>query len=40
VAEGVQTEAQASVLRGLGCTVMQGFYFGVPMPLEEQSLAV
>ncbi|MBN3764354.1 EAL domain-containing protein [Burkholderia sp. Ac-20365] len=38
VAEGVQTQAQASVLRELGCTVMQGFYFGVPMPFAEQTL--
>ncbi|MEM5339338.1 putative bifunctional diguanylate cyclase/phosphodiesterase [Paraburkholderia azotifigens] len=38
VAEGVQTEAQANVLRGLGCTVMQGFYFGMPMPFDEQTL--
>ncbi|HWT34898.1 MAG TPA: EAL domain-containing protein, partial [Paraburkholderia sp.] len=38
VAEGVQTEAQANVLRGLGCTAMQGFYFGMPMPFDEQSL--
>ncbi len=39
VAEGVQTEAQMTVLRTLGCTVMQGFLFGVPLPFEEQSLA-
>jgi len=41
VVEGVQTEAQANVLRGLGCTVMQGFYFGKPMPLTAgQPLAM
>ncbi|MCO4881592.1 EAL domain-containing protein [Paraburkholderia caribensis] len=40
VAEGVQTEAQADALRGLGCTVMQGFFFGAPAPFEEQSLVV
>jgi diguanylate cyclase (GGDEF)-like protein len=37
VAEGVQTEAQADVLRGLGCTVMQGFYFGVPVGFDVPS---
>jgi diguanylate cyclase (GGDEF)-like protein len=40
VAEGVQTDAQASVLLELGCTVMQGFYFGEPAPFDGQSVAV
>jgi len=35
VAEGIETEVQAEVLRGLGCTVGQGYMFGRPMPLEE-----
>jgi diguanylate cyclase (GGDEF)-like protein len=39
VGEGVQTQAQANVLRGLGCTVMQGFYFGMPLPFDQQSIA-
>jgi diguanylate cyclase (GGDEF)-like protein len=30
-AEGVETEAQAEVMRQLGCTQLQGFHFGRPM---------
>ncbi len=32
IGEGVETEAQADVLRQLGCTMGQGFLFGRPMP--------
>ena len=32
VAEGVETEEQASVLRLLGCPLAQGFYYGRAMP--------
>jgi EAL domain-containing protein (putative c-di-GMP-specific phosphodiesterase class I) len=32
VAEGVETEAQAQVLKGLGCDVGQGFFFEEPLP--------
>jgi len=39
VVEGVQTASQADILRGLGCTVMQGFHFGEPRPFAEQRLA-
>jgi diguanylate cyclase (GGDEF)-like protein/PAS domain S-box-containing protein len=35
VAEGVETEAQAEVLRGLGCPEVQGFYFARPMSASE-----
>ena len=35
VAEGVETEAQRDTLLALGCTLMQGFYFGHPMPADE-----
>ena len=34
-AEGVETEAQANVMRQLGCTQLQGFYFGRPVRSEE-----
>ena len=34
-AEGVETEAQASVMRQLGCTQLQGFHFGRPVPAAE-----
>ena len=35
VAEGVETEAQASYLKSAGCRAMQGYYFHRPMPLEQ-----
>lgn len=35
VAEGVETEAQASELRALGCDGAQGFWFGRPMSEDE-----
>ncbi|HXG81588.1 MAG TPA: EAL domain-containing protein [Sphingomicrobium sp.] len=34
-AEGVETEAQAEVMRQLGCGQLQGFHFGRPMRAEE-----
>lgn len=34
VAEGVETESQATFLRQLGCDGVQGFYFGESMPAE------
>ena len=34
-AEGVETESQANVMRQLGCTQLQGFYFGRPMPVDQ-----
>ncbi|MCA1661633.1 MAG: EAL domain-containing protein [Novosphingobium sp.] len=34
-AEGVETEHELEVVRNLGCTKIQGFYFGRPMPAAE-----
>lgn len=34
-AEGVETEEQAAMIRNLGCTKIQGFHFGRPMPASE-----
>lgn len=38
VAEGIESDIQAAMLRELRCDVGQGFYFAVPQPLEELSL--
>jgi diguanylate cyclase (GGDEF)-like protein len=35
VAEGVETAGQLDQLRRWGCPLMQGFYFGRPMPAEQ-----
>jgi EAL domain-containing protein (putative c-di-GMP-specific phosphodiesterase class I) len=35
VAEGVETSAQLEFLRARKCQVMQGYYFGHPMPAEN-----
>ncbi|MFM2042649.1 MAG: hypothetical protein RLY86_1225 [Pseudomonadota bacterium] len=35
VAEGVETEAQAELLAGLGCHFAQGWLYGRPMPLDD-----
>ena len=35
VAEGVETEQQAAMLRLAGCHLLQGYYFGRPVPLAE-----
>ena len=32
VAEGVETEEQATILRELGCSLHQGFLYARPMP--------
>jgi len=34
-AEGVETEAQAQLLRELGCAQIQGFFYGEPRPAAE-----
>ncbi|MFC5039347.1 putative bifunctional diguanylate cyclase/phosphodiesterase [Tianweitania sediminis] len=36
IAEGVETEHQATLLRAAGCRVVQGYLFGRPEPLPEQ----
>jgi len=35
VAEGVETEAQANLLKADGCDVMQGYFYGKPMPAAD-----
>jgi len=35
IVEGMETESQVRLLRGLGCGMMQGYFFGKPMPAAE-----
>lgn len=35
VAEGVETKEQIDFLRGLGCDLVQGFYYARPMPAKD-----
>lgn len=35
VAEGVETEEQAKVLRLLGCDQIQGYLVGRPLPFDQ-----
>ena len=35
IAEGVETEQQAEILRAAGCHKLQGYLFGRPMPIHE-----
>jgi predicted signal transduction protein with EAL and GGDEF domain len=37
VAEGVETQADASYLRSIGCEYGQGYYYGEPMPSKDVS---
>ena len=34
-AEGVETEAEHRMVQDFGCTKVQGYYFGRPLPVEE-----
>jgi diguanylate cyclase (GGDEF)-like protein/PAS domain S-box-containing protein len=34
-AEGVETQEELMLIRNLGCSLIQGYYFGKPMPAEE-----
>jgi len=34
-AEGVETQDELMLVRNLGCSLVQGYYFGRPMPAEE-----
>ncbi|WP_370189351.1 putative bifunctional diguanylate cyclase/phosphodiesterase [Qipengyuania sp.] len=34
-AEGVENDEEATMIRGLGCTKIQGFHFGRPMPAGD-----
>ncbi|MHA6838151.1 EAL domain-containing protein [Ralstonia pseudosolanacearum] len=40
VAEGVETRAQADILRGLGCGLGQGWLFGYPVPAPDAAAAL
>ena len=35
VCEGVETEEQVRFLQGIGCSKLQGFFYGRPMPIED-----
>lgn len=35
VAEGVETEQQAALLREMGCDIVQGYYYSKPIPMHE-----
>lgn len=35
VSEGVETEAQVSFLRDIGCDIVQGFVFSRPLPIDD-----
>jgi diguanylate cyclase (GGDEF)-like protein len=40
VAEGVEEEAQAIILRAAGCDRMQGYWFARPMPADEMEASL
>lgn len=40
VAEGVETEEHVNVLKDVGCHLLQGYYFGRPVPAEQVGLSL
>jgi EAL domain-containing protein (putative c-di-GMP-specific phosphodiesterase class I) len=40
IAEGVESERDAEVLRSLGCTIAQGFFYSKPVPAADLSEVV
>jgi len=40
VAEGIETEAEVEMLRALGCDIIQGYYFGKPMTVDEFEMQI
>jgi EAL domain-containing protein (putative c-di-GMP-specific phosphodiesterase class I) len=35
IAEGVETEEQLTGLKNMGCDIVQGYYFSMPVPSRE-----
>ena len=35
IAEGIENEAQAILLKAAGCNLVQGYHFGKPLAFEE-----
>ena len=35
VAEGIETEEMANIMRDMGCDYLQGFYYSRPLPIDE-----
>ena len=33
--EGVETAEQSEFLEAIGCDIVQGYYYGKPMPVED-----
>lgn len=40
LAEGIETEAQATALRGAGCALGQGYFYARPMPADDFSALI
>ena len=35
IAEGIETKEQAEYLKTIGCDIAQGYYYALPMAIEE-----